>query len=325
MAPTGAVLVTVGIKAVVLTHGRKLGIHDIIRVDTDIYQRLANGSGKIEHARGIRIDARELGGKAIHEFLGYLIFVTQDMGADIGGNVARIATGSIAKRNALTCSTSARGVHVDHALIARAPKAQRDIVQILNERKIWDRLMTDTGMYTFMSSCQRDEWNSQLMSDTCPEITLDNVLATFRHLNASKMQTFEQGLIDVYRKLSWDYRTNNPCRLGKKIIIENLLYRWSNGRVTLDCSRREALDDLVRPFYLLEGRNVPDFRNSIGAQYGEFLRNGDNVGKLLEGEYFTVRGYQKGTVHIVFKRSDLVEKLNDIIARHYPGALPPRV
>ncbi|WP_341477517.1 DUF4942 domain-containing protein, partial [Shigella sonnei] len=68
-------------------------------------------------------------------------------------------------------------------------------------------------------------------------------------------------------------------------------------RVTLDCSGREALDDLVRPFYLLEGRNVPDFRNSIGAQYGEFLGNGDNVGKLLEGEYFTVRGYQKGTVH----------------------------
>ncbi|EFH8572773.1 DUF4942 domain-containing protein, partial [Escherichia coli] len=28
---------------------------------------------------------------------------------------------------------------------------------------------------------------------------------------------------------------------------------------------------------------------------------------------------------IVFKRPDLVEKLNDIIARHYPGVLPPRV
>lgn len=203
-------------------------------------------------------------------------------------------------------------------------EAKRNITR-LADRKIWDRLMTDTGMYTFMSSCQRDEWNIQLMSDTCPKITLDNVLATFRHLNASKMQTFEQGLIDIYRKLSWDYRSNNPCRLGKRIIIENLLYRWSNGRVTLDCSGGEALNDLVRPFYLLEGRNVPDFRSSIGAQYGEFLGNGDNVGKLLEGEYFTVRGYQKGTVHIVFKRSDLVEKLNDIIARHYPGALPPRV
>ena len=108
-------------------------------------------------------------------------------------------------------------------------EAKRNIIR-LADRKIWDRLMTDTGMYTFM-----------------------------------------------------DYRTNNPCRLGKRIIIENLLYRWSNGRVTLDCSGREALDDLVRPFYLLEGRNVPDFRSSIGAQYGEFLGNGDNVGKLLEG------------------------------------------
>lgn len=68
-------------------------------------------------------------------------------------------------------------------------EAKRNITR-LADRKIWDRLMTDTGMYTFMSSCQRDEWNSQLMSDTCPEITLDNVLATFRHLNTSKMQTF---------------------------------------------------------------------------------------------------------------------------------------
>ncbi|WP_141122095.1 DUF4942 domain-containing protein, partial [Salmonella enterica] len=38
-----------------------------------------------------------------------------------------------------------------------------------------------------------------------------------------------------------------------------------------------------------------------------------------------VRGFLKGTVHITFKYPDLVEKLNDIIARHYPGALPPRV
>ncbi|HAX5228779.1 TPA: DUF4942 domain-containing protein, partial [Escherichia coli] len=31
------------------------------------------------------------------------------------------------------------------------------------------------------------------------------------------------------------------------------------------------------------------------------------------------------TVHITFRRPDLVERLNDIIARHYPDALPPRV
>lgn len=48
--------------------------------------------------------------------------------------------------------------------------------------------------------------------------------------------------------------TNNPAVWVRKIIIENLLYRWSNGRVIADCSGREALDDPVRPFYLLEAQ-----------------------------------------------------------------------
>lgn len=195
----------------------------------------------------------------------------------------------------------------------------------LADRKIWERLMTDTGMYTFMSSCQRDEWNRQLQSESCPEITLDNVLATFRHLNAEKVDTFEKGVIDVFRQLSWDYKTNNPCRLGKKIIVSNILYRWRTGYVSLDHSGMAKLDDLARPFWLLDGRNVPDFRESDGARFGDFIRREDNIGQLYEGEYFTIRAFLKGTVHIMFRRPDLVDRLNDIIARHFPEALPPRV
>ncbi|MGI1228758.1 DUF4942 domain-containing protein, partial [Raoultella ornithinolytica] len=36
---------------------------------------------------------------------------------------------------------------------------------------------------------------------------------------------------------------------------------------------------------------------------------------------FTIRFFQKGSGHITFKRMDLVEKMNDIIANHYPGML----
>ncbi|HFJ7159343.1 TPA: DUF5983 family protein [Escherichia coli] len=43
-----------------------------------------------------------------------------------------------------------------------------------------------------------------------------------------------------------------------------------------------------------------------------------------EDEMFVIKYFQKGTAHIVFKRPELVDKLNDIIARHYPGALSAR-
>nr|QTX13798.1 Z1226 protein [Klebsiella pneumoniae] len=57
---------------------------------------------------------------------------------------------------------------------------------------------------------------TRVYSEECPEVTLDNVISTFQHLHASKNETFVTGIIDVFRKLSRDYKTNNPCRLGKK-------------------------------------------------------------------------------------------------------------
>lgn len=36
---------------------------------------------------------------------------------------------------------------------------------------------------------------------------------------------------------------------------------------------------------------------------------------------FSIKYFQKGTAHITFKRAELVDKLNDIIAHHYPGTL----
>lgn len=47
-------------------------------------------------------------------------------------------------------------------------------------------------------------------------------------------------------------------------------------------------------------------------------------GQVFEDDMFTIRYLQKGSGHITFKRLDLVEKMNDIVAKHYPGALPAK-
>ena len=40
-----------------------------------------------------------------------------------------------------------------------------------------------------------------------------------------------------------------------------------------------------------------------------------------EGEYFSLRWFRKGSGHLTFKRPDLVDESNDILARHCPNAL----
>ena len=48
----------------------------------------------------------------------------------------------------------------------------------------------------------------------------------------------------------------------------------------------------------------------------------DNPAKdVYDDAYFSIRYFQKGTAHLTFKRSELVEKMNDIIAKHYPNQL----
>jgi hypothetical protein len=199
-------------------------------------------------------------------------------------------------------------------------------IRRLADRAVWQRLMDETGMLTLMSTKQREAWDKSLYSDDCPEISLDNVLATFKNLNANKAKTFEQGVIDVFRTLSWDYKTNNPCCLGKKIILNGIIEVNAGKYCSLRSSGQERINDLARPFWLLDGKNVPDFRVSEGAQFRDFIREGiKQVGELFACDYFTIRAFKKGTAHITFTRPELVDQINDIVARHYPGALPPDV
>jgi len=205
------------------------------------------------------------------------------------------------------------------------PQRAQDAIRKTIDGKIWHRLMLETGMYTLMSTRQRDEWDRQVSGENMPEITLDTVLATFNQLHANKNDTFEQGVIDLFKSLSWDYKTNSPCRFGKKIIVSRLMESYSSGRNYLGTPGRSKLDDLTKVFYLLEGRNVPDHRVSEGAKFGEHFEREGFSGAVYEAEYFSMRYYMKGTAHITFKRPELVDRLNDIVARHFPDMLPSRV
>lgn len=220
---------------------------------------------------------------------------------------------------------------VSAGLMGRNPRDSEVIrrqVARCADQDIWQRLMNDTGMFTLMSAAQRKKWEAALYSDTCPEITLDTVLATFQQLHATKNETFEQGVIDVFRALSWDYKTNNPCQLGKKIILNGVLDVFGGDRRCVMVRRhaQDRLNDLARAFWLIEGKPVPDFRVSEGVRFSEFIAAGaSQVSALFTCEWFTIKAYWKGTAHVTFTHPTLVEKVNDIVARHYPGALPPAV
>lgn len=72
--------------------------------------------------------------------------------------------------------------------------------------------------------------------------------------------------------------------------------------------------------HLLDGKAIPENRHDVTVRLGEHI-NQQSTPTIFDDEYFSIRYFQKGSAHITFKRSELVERMNDIIAKHYPGML----
>lgn len=188
------------------------------------------------------------------------------------------------------------------------------------DRRIWRDLMNKSGMLSLMDAQARDEWHKSLEKDDIPAISEDNILSTFEQLHQSKGEVFERGVINVFKGLSWDYKTNNPCYFGKKIIVNNLV-KYDKWGYSLSWGwRRDQLADLERMLFLLDDKTIPDNRHDVTIRLMDFIRDNPRQ-QVFEDDLFTIRLFQKGSGHITFKLMDLVEKMNDIIAKHYPGML----
>lgn len=208
-------------------------------------------------------------------------------------------------------------------LMEKRETAMKAITRNL-DRSIWRELMKKSGMLSLMDAEARNQWYNSLEKDDIPAISEENILNTFEQLHLSKGDVFERGAINVFKGLSWDYKSNSPCKFGKKIIVTGLVKYdlWGFG---LSWGwQRDRLADLERMLMILDGKPVPDNRADVTRRLGDHIHE-NRHSNHYEDEMFAIKYFQKGTAHIVFKRPELVDKLNDIIARHYLGALPNKL
>lgn len=189
----------------------------------------------------------------------------------------------------------------------------------------WARLLDLSGLRTFMDAEARKQWDANIHDRKVPELTYANVEATFAALYTTRGDMFDRGVIAVFKSLSWDYKTNNPVMFGKRIIVRNIYEVWGPSKsrhAHTSHTGANKLDDIMRVLSILDGKPEPDHRNGAYYRLNAGKRGMTFTVVDFDG-YFTVKGYKNGNGHITFLRPDLVDKMNQIIAKHYPGALPP--
>lgn len=183
---------------------------------------------------------------------------------------------------------------------------------------LWEHLMALSGVRTFMDAEAKQQWHEQIKKNELPPLTRDNVEATFRQLYGKRQEFFEDGIVKLFRSLSWDYKSNKPQMFGTRMVLR-WFCDWRFGSFGVGHESCAKLDDLVRACCLLDRKPEPDNRRASWSGISEAVRGG-----ALEwsNDYVRVKLFKNGNAHVYPLRADLVEQLNKIIHKRFPDALP---
>lgn len=186
------------------------------------------------------------------------------------------------------------------------------------DRAAWTHLFERLGYGRLLDQRGRDALHRQMEHGEFLPFVDDNVRATLGALLEKRDETLALGVERVFRALSKNYATNVIGQFGPKLIVDDAVVysaspyvqvRWSSGW------RADALNDLLNFLRLADGQRD-------NQRFSWWLQEALNRGELApEHDYFSVRCFKKGTVHLTFKRMDLVETLNRALASRHPNAL----
>lgn len=178
---------------------------------------------------------------------------------------------------------------------------------------MWRRAFDMTGFKQLMDAQAVAEFEHSL-SPRPPEFTEANIRATFIDLRINACSMFRRGVVNVFRYLSDDYRTNasEPFRIGRKVVMSWMVApSFKRGLQIRYGGSADRLNDLDRVFQTLDGK--PFLPRSLeSAMNGAF-----EAGSIFESDYYRAKAFKNGNLHLEFKRLDLLDKVNEEIAEFY--------
>jgi hypothetical protein len=202
--------------------------------------------------------------------------------------------------------------------LPRVDKAGAEIMK----RNVWKSICDKLQLNELVSVKKREELDKQLSDGELPEVTEENIKAWLDQLSGDMGGLLRDSAQEVFdwlrprRDSNWKQlktNTKNIWGLKDKIIIEGGMdstydKSWPEHLSHYRDKYYRALDNV---FHLLDGKGVAKYPNDICTVVNTAARDGRTSGRHeAETTYFTFRWFKNCNLHIVFKRPDLVAKLN---------------
>ena len=200
------------------------------------------------------------------------------------------------------------------------------------KKKSWTEIIERCGLFSLMSMEAAEEVKKSLYYDegkTCedlgiPDFTVENVIQFIDDRRAAIPSMMDEKILEVYKLLRpqnfYDLKTNKTSLfegIGNKVILSWFFETNYAGKgLRIRFQKREEVNAIQEVFTLLDGKGIPKDGQKLYYKLHESER-----GDAYEDEYFRLKGYKNGNIHIEFKRLDLVEKIVSTAKEKLLGAV----
>lgn len=189
--------------------------------------------------------------------------------------------------------------------------------QIRKIRKVfWKYTCNKLQLYNLMSEKKRHEFDKQMETDELPEFTPENVHSTFQMLIDDVPSLVEDTIAEAFEIFrphnSW-HKTNTEYAVGRRAIlagmIHTFMYQGKRLHPSLDYPNDQRLRIMDNAFSLMDGKGPIKYPSDSITILREAI---DNRQPECETTYFKYRWHMNGTLHVSFKRMDLVQRMNEV-------------
>jgi predicted RNA methylase len=184
------------------------------------------------------------------------------------------------------------------------------------DRRCWSHLLEKLGFDQLLDRQAREEFQDSLRNNP-PEFTEANCAATFSTIWGDRRTMYLRGIANVFMKMDRRFRSHDTFAIGNRLVIERAMRSDSWGGWE-SYNRRDTLHDVERIFRELDECHAlsPDDKEGIVYQVKQAHRSG-GLPQLVQGDYFRVRVFKNGNLHLWFERKDLLAEVNKLLLEYY--------
>jgi hypothetical protein len=184
-------------------------------------------------------------------------------------------------------------------------------------RQLWRIMVEKLELRRFMSVKAWDDLCREIEKGECPEITSESVSAMVRQFSGRAPEMLKEAVEEVFsflRPPGSHYKRNSEFEVPRRIALTWIIDTWHAKTFASKFLRprhevEQNLTALENVFSSLDGQGSTTKGHL--STLSETIRQ-TKRGELGETEYFAFRGYANGSLHLEFKRLDLLKRLNAI-------------